>query len=183
MSDEYDDMCNFYRSIPSIDRHLNFGVYLGTIGTQIAKDLDKLEGSLTKGSKEYKYLKNKVLNLPRYDSLLKEKLSHKENYYLVGAYWKGSKPTDQTNSFIEKYIWENGYDDKFFDEVKAVPEGSKIAIKSAFTRNKTQSVMAIKARGTVIKNHDDGKRLGVNWEKDFHPFEVDFFRWLLGYHK
>ncbi|MBN8573292.1 MAG: AAA family ATPase [Candidatus Kapabacteria bacterium] len=93
------------------------------------------------------------------------------NYYLVGAYWGGS---DQTNRFIENGIWENGYDDKFIDEVNAVPVGSKIAIKAAFTREKTKSVMAIKAIGTVLENLNNGKNLVVEWDGDSHPFEVDF---------
>lgn len=93
------------------------------------------------------------------------------NYYLVGAYWGGS---DQTNRFIENGIWENGYDDKFIDEVNAVPVGSKIAIKAAFTREKTKSVMAIKAIGTVLENLNNGKTLVVEWDGDPHPFEVDF---------
>lgn len=93
------------------------------------------------------------------------------NYYLVGAYWGGS---DQTNRFIENGIWENGYDDKFIDEVNAVPVGSKIAIKAAFTREKTKSVMAIKAIGTVLENLNNGKNLVVEWDGDPHPFEVDF---------
>ncbi|MFN9303713.1 MAG: McrB family protein, partial [Candidatus Kapaibacterium sp.] len=93
------------------------------------------------------------------------------NYYLVGAYWGGS---DQTNRFIENGIWENGYDDKFIDEVNAVPVGSKIAIKAAFTREKTKSVMAIKSIGTVLENLNNGKNLVVVWDEDSHPFEVDF---------
>jgi len=96
------------------------------------------------------------------------------NYYLVGAYWDGSNPADQTTRFVENGIWENGYDDKFQDEVNAVPVGSKIAIKAAFTREKTKSVMAIKAIGTVTKNLNDGQKLIVEWDNDFKPFEVDF---------
>jgi len=96
------------------------------------------------------------------------------NYYLVGAYWDGSNPADQTTRFVENGIWENGYDDKFQDEVNAVPVGSKIAIKAAFTREKTKSVMAIKAIGTVTENLNDGQKLIVEWDNDFKPFEVDF---------
>jgi len=96
------------------------------------------------------------------------------NYYLVGAYWDGSNPADQTARFIENGIWENGYDDKFNDEVNAVPVGSKFAIKAVFTREKTKSVMAIKAIGTVLENFNNGQKLVVEWDDDFNPFEVDF---------
>jgi DNA replication protein DnaC len=96
------------------------------------------------------------------------------NYYLVGAYWDSSNPADQTTRFVENGIWENGYDDKFNDDVNAVPVGSKIAIKAAFTREKTKSVMAIKAIGTVTENLNDGQKLIVEWDDNFNPFEVDF---------
>jgi 5-methylcytosine-specific restriction protein B len=105
-----------------------------------------------------------------------KKGSRKDNiyYYLVGAYWDGSNPADQTTRFLENGIWENGYDDKFNDEVNAVPVGSKIAIKAAFTREKTKSVMAIKAIGTVTDNLKDGQKLIVEWDDNFNPFEVNF---------
>ena len=95
-------------------------------------------------------------------------------YFLVGAYWDGSEPDDQTTRFLENGIWENGYDDKFKEEVNAVPVGSKIAIKAAFTKEKTKSVMNIKAIGTVLENFRDGKKLIVKWDDNFKPFEVDF---------
>ncbi|WP_194974581.1 McrB family protein [Aquiflexum lacus] len=104
----------------------------------------------------------------------KRKSKKSVKFYLVGAYWDGSNPADQTSRFLENGIWENGYDDKFVDDVKSVPKGSKIAIKAAFTREKTKSVMAIKAMGIVSENHGDGKKLDVQWEKEFSPFEVDF---------
>ncbi|MBK9247833.1 MAG: AAA family ATPase [Ignavibacteria bacterium] len=97
-----------------------------------------------------------------------------QKYYLVGAYWDGGNPAEQSIRFIENGFWENGYDDKFIDDVNAVPIGSKIAIKAAFTREKTKSVMAIKARGTVLENNKDGRTLVVEWEENFIPFEVDF---------
>lgn len=108
-----------------------------------------------------------------YDTLFCE-YTEKEKYYVVGAYWDGSNPPDQTDRFLNESIWKNGYDDKFISDVKKVTVGSHIAIKAAFTREKTKSVMAIKARGIVIKNYDDGRTLDVEWEDDFTPFEVDF---------
>src|SRR5690606_11803759 len=93
-------------------------------------------------------------------------------YYLVGAFWDSDNPQDQTERFVKEGIWLNGYDNKFLKEVKSVAAGSKIAIKAAFVRNKKDSVMTIKARGTVKENLNDGQNLKVNWEKDFKPFEV-----------
>lgn len=172
--DDYDSMCTFYRTFTSTNRHLNFATYLGVIGIQIAKNINSSGFLITKNSKEYKYLTKEVINIERYNSILDENLNKVSQYFLVGAYWDGSNPADQSNRFVEMNIWENGYDDKFIEEVKAVTEGSNIAIKAAFTREKTKSVMAIKARGVVIKNYNDGKKLDVAWENDFTPFEVDF---------
>lgn len=172
--DDYDTICKFYRSFPELNRHLTFATYLGTIGIQIAKNINSSGISLTSDSKEYKYLTQDVINIERYNSILDENLNSSQQYFLVGAYWDGSNPSDQTERFLKNGIWENGYDDKFIEEVKKVPVGSRIAIKAAFTREKTKSVMAIKARGTVSKNYDNGKKLEINWEKNFSPFEVDF---------
>lgn len=172
--DSYDSMCDFYRSFPMANRHLNFATYLGTIGIQIAKNINQSGVKITKESKEYKYLTTDVINIERYNSILDESIGITKQYYLVGAYWDGSNPADQTTRFLENGIWENGYDDKFNDEVNAVPVGSKIAIKAAFTREKTKSVMAIKAIGTVTDNLKDGQKLIVEWDDNFNPFEVDF---------
>ena len=73
--DDYDTMCIFYRSFPPSNRHLNFATYLGTIGIQIAKNIDSSEIQITKDSKEYKYLTEDVINIERYNSILDEKLS------------------------------------------------------------------------------------------------------------
>jgi 5-methylcytosine-specific restriction protein B len=73
--DDYESMCTFYRSFPSYNRHLNFATYLGTIGIQIAKNIDSIGIQITKDSKEYKYLIKDVINIERYNSILDEKLS------------------------------------------------------------------------------------------------------------
>jgi hypothetical protein len=95
-------------------------------------------------------------------------------YFLVGAFWDSHNPQDMTELFVEEERWENGYDDKFISETKSVPEGSFIAIKSAYVRERAKSVMMIKARGRVLKNHGDGRNMDVEWEEDFIPFEVAF---------
>ncbi len=99
-----------------------------------------------------------------------------EAYWLVGAYWNDRDPADQTERFLEEGIWENGYLDRYLDEVKTIKVGDKIAIKAAFTqrrdlpfnaRNKTVSRMDIKAIGTVVANRMDGRAIEVEWERDF----------------
>ena len=90
--------------------------------------------------------------------------------WFVGASY-GSKD-DQMPRFLEKGIWENGYDDKLLDMVRAMRPGERIAIKAAYTRKhglpfdnrgRTVSVMGIKAIGMITENLNDGKRVKVDW--------------------
>lgn len=90
--------------------------------------------------------------------------------WFVGASY-GSKG-DQMPRFLEKGIWENGYDDKLLDMVRAMQPGERIAIKAAYTRKhglpfdnrgRTVSVMGIKAIGTITENLNDGKLVKVDW--------------------
>ena len=92
-------------------------------------------------------------------------------YYLLGASWNDE---DQTEQFVKKGNWLNGYKDKFLEDVNEIEKGDKVAIKSTYTRNRTNSVMLIKARGIVKKNIKNGVELIVDWEKKFKSFEVDF---------
>lgn len=106
------------------------------------------------------------------------------NHWLVGAYWDGVDPPDQTPRFIAEGIWENGYEDKYLEEVKSIAVGDKIAIKAATTqkhghpfdsRGRTVSRLIIKAVGTVIKNLGDGRRLEVEWDPEYQPRDWYFF--------
>lgn len=72
--DDYDNFCLFYREFPLENRHLTFGSYLGTIGFQIAKNVKKYFPNITKESSEYKFLVDKVINIPRFTDVLDESL-------------------------------------------------------------------------------------------------------------
>lgn len=129
------------------------------------------------------YFSNAVLDMPTtithrqigfrsfYDTFFCE---YKENtkYYLVGAFWKDHEPEDMSGAFIKESIWKNGFETELVDDVNKVPEGSYIAIKSAYVRARSISVMKIKARGIVKTNLQDGHTLEVEWDEDFEPFEV-----------
>lgn len=95
-----------------------------------------------------------------------------ETYWFVGASYDRTK--DQTPRFLQDGIWENGYDDRYQDQVKSMRPGQRIAIKSTYTqknnlpfdaKGQPVSVMAIKAIGTITENMQDGKRVKVDWEK------------------
>jgi hypothetical protein len=106
------------------------------------------------------------------------------NYWLVGAYWSDRDPADQTKRFLEEGIWENGYDNRFQADVKAMQVGDKIAIKAAGTqrknlpfdaKNRTVSRMTIKAVGTIVANRNDGRVIEVEWDQNFKEKEWYFF--------
>ena len=105
--------------------------------------------------------------------------------WFVGAAYDGTD--DQTPRFLQKGIWENGYQDKFLDKVKSIQIGDRIAIKSSYTRklalpfdNRGQSVsvMALKAIGTVKENLGDGRTLKVDWKPFDPPREWYFYTGL-----
>jgi hypothetical protein len=98
--------------------------------------------------------------------------------WLVGAYWDGD---DMTDTFLSEGRWENGYEDRFLEQVKAVREGDRIAIKTTYVQKKglpfdnqgrPVSCMQIKARGRVIGNPGDGKNLTVQWEPTLEPITL-----------
>ncbi|AKJ63949.1 McrB family protein [Kiritimatiella glycovorans] len=101
--------------------------------------------------------------------------------WFVGATY-GSD--DQTSRFLNDGIWENGYQDKYLDQVKSIQTGDRIAIISSYTRKRdlsfdnrgqSVSVMGIKAIGVVKKNHGDGRTLDVEWTPFDPPREWYFY--------
>ena len=103
--------------------------------------------------------------------------------WYVGAVWSNK---DMTDKFISEGYWENGWDDKFTDIVNQIKVGDKISIKSSYTqknnlpfdiKGETASVMAIKYTGTVTKNYHNGKRVDVEWNKDYKQKTWFFFTW------
>ena len=91
-----------------------------------------------------------------------------ETYWFVGASY--DRTNDQTPRFLSDGIWENGYNDRYLDQVKAMRPGQRIAIKSTYTqkhnlpfdaKGQPVSVMAIKAIGTITENIQDGKRVFI----------------------
>ncbi|HEU0295039.1 MAG TPA: AAA family ATPase [Anaerolineales bacterium] len=106
------------------------------------------------------------------------------NYWLVGAYWDDRDPADQTERFLEEGIWENGYQNRYINDVMSMSVNDKIAIKAASTqrkdlpfdaRNKTVSRMTIKAIGTIVANRNDGRTVEVEWAPDFKEKQWYFY--------
>lgn len=95
-----------------------------------------------------------------------------QTYWFVGAIYDGTD--DQLPRFLSEGIWENGYEDRYLDEVRSMRPGDRIAIKSSYTRKHglpfdnrglAVSTMAIKAIGTITENLNDGRRVRVDWTK------------------
>ena len=104
-------------------------------------------------------------------------------YWFVGAMW-GDGEGDQMPRFLKEGIWQNGYEDKFAEQVKKMKAGDRIAIKASFARKhgapfdnkgRTVSAMKIKAIGTVTRNHGDGRTVDVAWEPLNSPREWYFY--------
>jgi 5-methylcytosine-specific restriction protein B len=104
--------------------------------------------------------------------------SDETEFWMAGAYWDGNDPPDQTERFRAEGVWENGYEDRYLDEVKLIKVGDRIAIKSTFSQKtdlpfdiggRTASCMTIKAVGTIVKNRNDGRIVEVEWDPDFKP--------------
>ncbi|MBK5275466.1 MAG: AAA family ATPase [Desulfuromonadales bacterium] len=102
--------------------------------------------------------------------------------WFLGASYGGTD--DQVTRFLNDGIWESGFKDKYFDVVKSINPGDRIAIKATYTRKhglpfdnrgQTVSVMAIKAIGEVTGNIGDGRNVKVNWTKVDPPREWYFF--------
>ncbi len=102
--------------------------------------------------------------------------------WLVGASYGGSN--DQTPRFLRERRWENGYFDRYIEDVKSVLPGDRIAIKSTYVRRLNLpfdnrghpvSVMGIKATGTVTENVGDGRNLKVAWTRVNPPREWFFY--------
>lgn len=103
-------------------------------------------------------------------------MANNAHYYSVGFYWWGSTPQNQLPRFLENSIWENGFEDQYLEKVKKIPVGSLLAAKTTYTRKhngNTVSVLEIHNIGKVTHNFNDGRRLSVEWEKDFKPFTLE----------
>lgn len=98
----------------------------------------------------------------------------------TGLYGEGY----QTPRFWPDGVWQNGSEDKFAEQVRAMKPGDRIAIKATFARKhgppfdnkgKMVSAMKIKAIGTVTSSHGDGPTVDVAWDALANPRESYFY--------
>ncbi|MGM0561148.1 MAG: AAA family ATPase [Pseudomonadota bacterium] len=92
-------------------------------------------------------------------------------FWFVGSIW--GDDGEQTERFLNEGCWQNGHEEKFYDRVRRMKPGDRIAIKATFTkkynlpfdnRGTPVSCMRIKATGTIVENRGDGQTVKVDWE-------------------
>ncbi len=66
------------------------------------------------------------------------KIDESKTTWFVGASYGGTD--DQMPRFLKEGIWENGYDDKLLDMVRAMQPGERIAIKEIRHRIGSRSI-------------------------------------------
>ena len=101
------------------------------------------------------------------------------------AWYVGATGTDSDgvwHDYFEQYVeegrWENGWDDRFIDEVRSMKPGDYIAIKATSKQKKNLpfknngkwvGFADIKAIGIITENPGDGKNIKVDWQKFSAP--------------
>lgn len=110
-------------------------------------------------------------------------------FWFAGAAWGEG---DQTERFLKEGVWQNGYEEKFSDLVRAMRPGDRIAIKSSFVRKhnlpfdagrKMVSCMRIKAIGMITENLGDGKTVKVDWTPVDPPRDWFLYTYRTTLHK
>ena len=178
--DDYDSLCSFYQTIPS-PKHLSLGTYFGTIGTVLARKISENQIIKEEDDKNYKYIRNKILNIHYFDIITGYK--RKPNYYLIGSKYGENNDVDVfpkmlENNFVSvgfashldlsdfyltddaeiiEYLKEenearNSYNAlKLFLNIKA---GDKVAIKASGSPKGKKGFLSIVGIFEVVQNED-----------------------------
>jgi hypothetical protein len=81
------------------------------------------------------------------------------DFYFVEAKWAN----DQKERFIENGIWENSFEEKYYDIVNSIKAGSNLFLKKHEPNVAETKFMEIYAWGIVISNIGNGRQLKVKW--------------------
>ena len=109
-----------------------------------------------------------------------------KRFWFVGAAW--NRADDQTERFYSEGIWQNGYHNKYTEQVARMRPGDRIAIKSTYVRKyrlpfdnqeMPVSCMLIKAIGTVTEATKDSRTVKVDWQPLDEPREWYFYTYLI----
>lgn len=105
--DDYESFCSYYRGFPAENRHLLFGTYFLTIGLQIVNKISEEDLVSSKEGQAYKYLKEDLLNVGRYEKYLDGLFSPNTRYFIFGSKYGGNK--DMFPEMLQKSVIANGF--------------------------------------------------------------------------
>ncbi|WP_316819331.1 McrB family protein [Pedobacter nyackensis] len=110
----YDLLCEFYKTFPKEQRHLSFGVCMGTIATEIAKRVN--DSKVIKSSEDRLYKDvTKLFHIKEYKKLIVVSFSYKEKVLLNFEDWfKEQYATTQGERLSQKSI------KNYLDGIKAI---------------------------------------------------------------
>jgi Cdc6-like AAA superfamily ATPase len=104
--DDYDSLCSFYQTIPS-PKHLSLGTYFGALGTVLARKISENQIIQEEDDKNYKYIRNKILNIHYFDIITGYK--RKPNYYLIGSKYGKNNDVDVFPKMLENNVVSVGF--------------------------------------------------------------------------
>jgi len=104
--DDYDSLCSFYQTIPS-PKHLSLGTYFGALGTVLARKISENQIIKEEDDKNYKYTRNKILNIHYFDIITGYK--RKPNYYLIGSKYGENNDVDVFQKMLENNVVSVGF--------------------------------------------------------------------------
>ncbi|GAA4819336.1 AAA family ATPase [Litoribaculum gwangyangense] len=104
--DDYDSLCSFYQTIPS-PKHLSLGTYFGALGTVLARKISENQIIKEEDDKNYKYIRNKILNIHYFDIITGYK--RKPNYYLIGSKYGENNDVDVFPKMLENNVVSVGF--------------------------------------------------------------------------
>ena len=195
--DDYDNLCSFYQTIQS-PKHLSLGTYFGTLGTILARNISDNQIIKEEDDKNYKYIRNKILNIHYFDIITGYK--RKPNYYLIGSKYGENNDVDVFPKMLENKVVSVGFashldlsdfyltDDaeiveylkeenevrnsynaiKLFLNIKA---GDKVAIKASGSPKGKKGFLSIVGIFEVVQN-DDGEVYGYDPDDLGHTLKV-----------
>jgi dynein-related subfamily AAA family protein len=162
-NDDYDNLCSFYQTIDS-PKHLSLGAYFGTIGTILARKITENQLIKEEDDKNYKYIRNKILNIHYFDLITGYKRN--PNYYIIGSKYGENNDEDVFPKMLENKVVSVGFashidlSDFYLTDSAEIVEylkdenearNSCNALK-LFLNIKTGDKVAIKASGSPKRN-------------------------------
>ena len=195
--DDYDSLCSFYQTIPS-PKHLSLGAYFGTIGTVLARNISTNEIIKEEDDKNYKYIRNKILNIHYFDIITGYK--RKPNYYLIGSKYGENNDVDVFPKMLQNKVVSVGFashidlsdfyltDDaeivEFLKEENElsnsynalklllnIKAGDKVAIKASGSPKGKKGFLSIVGIFEVVQN-EDGKVYGYDPDGLGHTLNI-----------